>query len=115
MSKGENMLERVARVIYPAAFADYERRFAYEMGRSGDPVAAKSFADHYDARGSAFVTARAVIEALMAPTPETIATVLAWGEATDADDWSGERAVVELYQAFLRTSLSKPNDEGEGK
>ena len=97
MSKGENMVERCARAIYEM---EPRRKAWAEIGQH---------------QAYYFKRARAVIDALMTPTPEMVREgAFAAIEASDQDDrWLdvAERS----YRAMLRTILSQPNDEGGGK
>ena len=65
----------------------------------------------------ALAAARAVIEALMEPTPQMLEAAvmahfefLASGGAPQAANFARF-----IFQAMLRTALSQPNEEGEGK
>jgi hypothetical protein len=88
MSKGENMVERVEQVI------------------------ANGVAD----RLSLNAISREVIEALVEPTSEMrTAGTFPYQEHRHGDLMNSRRAVAEIYRAMLRTALSQPNDEGEGK
>ena len=74
--------------------------------------ASKAWPAVFDA-GSAEVLARAVIEALMTPTPEMVEagalTLLDYRENFPED------GAAATFEAMLRTILSQPNDEGGGK
>ena len=91
MTEGENMLERCARAAqespaWPAVYG----------------------------AGTARVIARAVIEALMEPTPEMLASGANEIRRFDRDREFADAGASAVFQAMLRTA-SKPNDEGEGK
>jgi hypothetical protein len=95
MSKGENMVERCASAI------------SMSDGYTG------LWAMPKDKRALYVRRARAVIEALMEPTQEML--MAAW----NTEDDSNARDVLDLYaaefKAMLRTALSQPKEEGEGK
>jgi hypothetical protein len=117
MSKGENMVERVALTFaqWGDAFSTHYSQPNSEMGW-----------DDYSPTEQliALAATRAVIEALMEPTPEMIKAGIGVPEV-EAVDWVGalfatgigsyEQIMMASHQAMLRTALSKPNDEGEGK
>lgn len=91
MSKGENMVERVARV------------FCEAEGQKPTPNNLAAASD----------TVRAIIEVLMEPTPEMVAAMEeAFFDSTMGTPLPGEAAP--MYRAALRTALSQPKEE-EGK
>lgn len=100
MSKGENMVERCARSLALHRAEPWE-----DMND--------------DERKSWTESARAVIEALMEPDAaqhKALDDLLDAfiGDSADARDTHGVFA-VRAYRAMLRTILSQPNEEGEGK
>jgi hypothetical protein len=101
MTEGENMLERVARAIYHAK----PRNKPYEqLGQHAQQYVKQ---------------ARAVIEALMEPTPEMlVAGVDGYINFTMGDEHVYPEAAAAIFQAMLQSALrtaSIPNEEGEGK
>lgn len=106
MTEGENMVERCARAL------------ALDRAEPWEDM-------NDDERRSWTESARAVIEALMEPTPEMILACWQnhhpWGRNApvpeDRPDMFAdmEHRVRADWQAMLRTTLSKPNDEGERK
>jgi len=92
MSKGENMVERCASAI------------SISDGYTG------LWAMPREKRSLYIRRARAVIEALMNPTPEMLAAV-----QREITGYPRPEAVIATWQVLLRTALSQPNDEGEGK
>ena len=119
MTEGENMLERCARAIYDATDPLSGDRIATTIISSDHLFPQKehlegnstSKAYQLAAMDVCRAAARAVIEALMEPTPEMVREgALGAMEASDQDDrWLdvAERS----YQAMLRTILSQPNEE----
>lgn len=100
MSKGENMVERCARAVYERA----ETYPPYALSQMNGKLA-EDFAS-------------AVIGALMEPTPEMLAAARAAPMPMVLLDSMSARQDLEFkskLQAALRTALSQPNDEGEGK
>ena len=99
MSKGENMLEICARAVHAIQFEDKEQAEYEWHNFSG----AQEFSQKL---------ARAVIEALMLPTPEMVSFGI---DAMSRDDLEPtEDEFSAGFVAALRTA-SKPNEEGEGK
>lgn len=103
------MLERLCLIV--ANHIDF-------YGTSGrDPLPGQSFGrEAFSDREMAVSTsaASAVIEALMRPTPEMLR---AMHEAmfTERYDATNDAMLGAGFEAALRTSLSIPNEEGEGK
>jgi len=112
MTEGENMVERLAQVLWDARIAP---------GGGGRTLMPWPFCPEHD---WCVNTARAVIEALMEPTKE----MLEAGN-TEARDWIAidgyestgfypdidPQLAYATFTTMLRTSLSQPNEEGEGK
>ena len=109
---------RVARAILKSRFYDCEPQAYASMSEFWQSIYRN---DHWI---EAEWEARAVIEALMEPTPEMVKSGIGTSEV-DAVDWVGalfgtgvgsyEQIMVSSFQAMLRTALSQPNEEGEGK
>jgi hypothetical protein len=93
MSKGENMVERCARAVYERA----ETYPPYALSQMNGKMA-EDFA-------------RAVIEALMEPTPAAVQTGAAEIRKFDRERDSSDEGAVSVFRAMLRTALSQPNDE----
>ena len=125
MTEGENMLEICARAIYDATdplsgdnlatlIIASDHLFPQREHLEGNPT---SKAYQLAAMDVCRTAARAVIEALMEPTPEMLAAgVMAHFEfiASGSEPHAANFARFQ-FGAMLRTALSQPNDEGEGK
>lgn len=95
MSKGENMVERCARAVHAIQFEDKEQAEHEWHHFSG--------AQEYSQK-----LARAVIEALMDPTPEMIDAAV---HSTDFAENARTRLWMRrAYRSALRTALSQPNE-----
>lgn len=99
MSKGENIVERVARVLA-------DRKWPHVGGAAGDNLV-KGTPNWKFCVGDA----TAVIEALMEPTHE----MRRIGAMTVQRPGFTVIEAEAVFNAMLRTALSQPNDEGEGK
>jgi hypothetical protein len=97
MSKGENMVERCARAVHAIQFEDKEQA-EYEWHHF-------SGAQEYSQK-----LARAVIEALMEPTPAVVQTGAAEIRKFDRERDSSDEGAVSVFRAMLRTALSQPNE-----
>jgi hypothetical protein len=113
MTEGENMLERCARALRDIKdcglwHQDRGRRFCDDRSFQGD--------SGWRSECACKVQARAVIEALMTPTPEMVdAAVAPYRHGnTEQFDTIYRAAVIGYWRAMLRTA-SIPNEEGEGK
>ena len=89
MSKGENMVERATRALQSKLFDTW----GIILSPSGEELT------------------RAVMEALTEPTAE----MLAAGDLPGWDDNISVGLAKDVWQTMLRTALSQPNDEGDGK
>jgi hypothetical protein len=97
MSKGENMVERCARAVYERA----ETYPPYALSQMNGKMA-EDFAI-------------AVIEALMEPTPEMLASAEVGYITSMLEEEHNMAVAKDIFVSMLRTALSQPNDEGEGK
>ena len=118
MSKGENTVER------PQLDKCAEAAFWAHVAATEAEILGQWSMVREKRKAEWAAVARAVIEALMEPTPEMLKAGTGTSEV-DAVDWVGalfgtgvgsyEEIMVSSHQAMLRTILSQPNDEGEGK
>lgn len=99
------MVERLARAAYEA-----DPYFSSELGNRF-----ATWDEAWWVRPSMTKRVRAVIEALMTPTGEMVRASFPILRTFHPDRDSSGILAVEVYQAMLRTALSQPNEEGEGK
>ena len=105
------MIERVAKAIDPHAFADWQRRFDYEMGKSGDAIEAKAFADWGGGsrKSEALEKARAAIEAMkITDTVEGVPGGIAFEDAFFGSDETVFHAMAAGWNATIDAALSPP-------
>lgn len=103
------MIERVAKAIDPHAFADWQRRFDYEMGKSGDAIEAKAFADWGGGsrKSEALEKALAAIEAMRQPDDAMVEQ----GGRQQASDRGGPDSI---WRAMIGAALSRSTSKEEG-
>ena len=121
MTEGENMVERCGLAACVASNCGYTVEGKRVL--CDDAEALASLHDGYGKplyqhRCDCRESARAVIEALMEPTPEMLAAARTAPVPMVFLDSISARQDLDFksrFQAALRTALSQPNDEGEGK
>lgn len=110
MTEGENMLEMCARAIYAAAnhrVVQTTRCYGIPETREEYPLLWENGGMHH---AEAYRSARAVIEALMEPTPEMLASGANEIRRFDRDREFADAGASAVFQAMLRTA-SKPDDK----